>query len=162
MKMLLASGIVAMSAVAGSANAERLYPTVTTIGTGNSDTVEQVMNYLAALPPDVWLKVMRKTVRVSGLTDTPDIAVFNTGREEVNRIVCDGYTFSGVGADKSVEKWNSGPIPGRSVVIEHANKWDGYCKDAILAQTDSGDLMGVLDQPGNFTGSTNLILREKQ
>jgi hypothetical protein len=142
-KMLLATAIVAMPMLAqaqyaqGTTPADGLPPPVMA-------TPDQVVLYLKRLPPDVWLRVMRSTVKVTGLSDTPGIAVFNTAIDAVERIRCDA------------------PIPGRSVVIEHANSWDGYCKNEIVGQTDDGNVVGTLDVPGDFTGSTNIIMREKR
>ena len=95
--------------------------------------------------------------RLDHLSGTQWVLVVSYLPSEITSITCEKWTMLGVGSWKHQ---NDFTIPaGPSVAIMDANKFQGYCKGAgsIIAHTDDGDFIGVLDRgPGNWEASTKL------
>ena len=79
---------------------------------------------------------------------------------EITSITCDKWTMLGV---KSWHDQNNFTIPaGPAVAVMDSKGFDGYCATAgsIVAHTDAGDFVGVLDRgAGNWGASTKLTIR---
>lgn len=90
--------------------------------------------------------------RLDHLSGTPFVLVLSYIPSEITSITCESWTMLGIGSYKDQ---NNFTIPaGPSIAIMNANKFDGYCKGkgSIIAHTDDGDFVGVLDR-GEGTGT---------
>lgn len=98
--------------------------------------------------------------RLDHLSGTQWVLVVNYLPYEIENITCESWTMLGV---NSWHNQNNFTIPaGPSVAVLDANKFNGYCKDkgSIVAHTDEGDFVGVLDRgPGNWDASTKLTFK---
>ncbi|SHG87243.1 hypothetical protein [Bradyrhizobium erythrophlei] len=98
--------------------------------------------------------------RLDHLSGTQWVVVLSYLPSEITSITCDSWTMLGIGSWKHQ---NDFTIPaGPSVAIMDANKFDGYCKTkgSIVAHTDDGDFVGVLDRgDGNWDASTKLTFK---
>lgn len=141
-------------------NASSATPTPTTVPSlpGAKDvTADQVIAYLKSLPPEVWTEVYKRTVIVTGATDSVVAAIFNSSRYTAISGGCDGYVLFGPGAHKSVSKWNSGPIAGRTVDIRHFNTWDGYCEKGITVRLQiGGNVQAASDAGTDWSKATEV------
>ena len=95
--------------------------------------------------------------RLDHLSGTQWVLVVSYLPVEITSITCDAWTMLGVGSWKNQ---NNFTIPsGPAIAVMDANKFDGYCKTqgSIVAHTDDGDFVGVLDRgQGNWSASTKL------
>jgi hypothetical protein len=95
--------------------------------------------------------------RLDHLAGTQWVLVVNYLPSEITSITCETWTMLGIGSWKHQ---NDFTIPaGPSVAVMDANKFDGYCKSkgSIVAHTDDGDFVGILDRgDGNWDASTKL------
>lgn len=95
--------------------------------------------------------------RLDHLSGTQWVLVINYLPSEITSITCESWTMLGIGSWKHQ---NDFTIPtGPAVAVMDANKFDGYCKErgSIVAHTDDGDFVGVLDRgDGNWNASTKL------
>ena len=107
-------------------------------------------------------KSMIKT-RLDHLSGTPMVLVISYLPSEITSITCEKWTMLGIGSYKD---HNNFTIPaGPAVAVMDASKFDGYCqgKGSIIAHTDDGDAVGVLDRgDGNWKDSTKLTFKPAQ
>jgi hypothetical protein len=101
--------------------------------------------------------------RLDHLSGTPMVLVISYLPSEITSITCEKWTMLGIGSYKD---HNNFTIPtGPAVAIMDASKFDGYCaaKGSIIAHTDDGDAVGVLDRgDGNWKDSTKLTFKPAQ
>ena len=106
-------------------------------------------------------QVINKTTNIKTRLDhfrgTDYVLVISYLPEEITSITCEEWVMLGV---KSWNDQNNFTIPsGPAVAVMNSHKFNGYCKTlgSIVAHTDDGDYLGVLDAgPGNWTASTKL------
>jgi hypothetical protein len=107
-------------------------------------------------------KITPIKTRLDHLSGSQWVVVLSYIPAEITSITCDKWTMLGVGSWKHQ---NDFTIPaGPSVAVMDANKFNGYCKTAgsIIAHTDDGDVVGVLDRgDGNWEASTKLTFQPK-
>jgi hypothetical protein len=100
--------------------------------------------------------------RLDHLSGTRWVVVVSYLPAEITSITCETWTMLGV---NSWKHQNDFTIPvGPSVAVMDASNFNGYCKGAgsIVAHTDDGDFVGVLDRgPGNWEASTKLTFSGK-
>jgi hypothetical protein len=113
----------------------------------------------SAEPPNAPRPLQIKT-RLDHLSGTQWVVVLSYLPGEITSITCESWTMLGIG---SYKHQNDFTIPaGPSIAIMDANKFDGYCKQkgSIVAHTDDGDFVGVLDRgDGNWDASTKLTFK---
>lgn len=101
--------------------------------------------------------------RLDHLSGTTFVVVLSYLPAEITSITCEKWTMLGIG---SYKHQNDFTIPaGPSVAVMETNKFDGYCatKGSIIAHTDDGDAVGVLDRgDGNWKDSTKLTFKAAQ
>jgi hypothetical protein len=105
-------------------------------------------------------KPFQLKTRLDHLSGTQWVVVVNYLPSEITSITCETWTMLGIGSWKHQ---NDFTIPaGPSIAVMDANKFDGYCKGkgSIVAHTDDGDFVGVLDRgDGNWDASTKLTFK---
>lgn len=129
---------------------------------------KKIMRWAVALPIALMLagaavaqspKQVIKT-RLDHFSGTNYVLVISYLPAEITNITCDTWTMLGINSWKGQ---NNFTIPtGPSVAVMNANKFDGYCKQpgSIIAHTDDGDFVGVLDRgEGNWSASTKLTFQ---
>ena len=101
--------------------------------------------------------------RLDHLSGTTWVLVISYLPAEITSITCEKWTMLGIGSYKD---HNNFTIPsGPAVALMDASKFDGYCaaKGSIIAHTDDGDAVGVLDRgDGNWKDSTKLTFTKVQ
>jgi hypothetical protein len=100
--------------------------------------------------------------RLDHLSGTQWVVVLSYLPSEITSITCDAWTMLGVGSWKHQ---NDFTIPaGPAIAVMDSSKFNGYCKThgSIIAHTDDGDFVGVLDRgDGNWDASTKLTFNTK-
>jgi hypothetical protein len=100
--------------------------------------------------------------RLDHFSGTHNILVVSCVPDEITSITCEKWTMLGI---NSWHNQNDFTIPaGLAVTVMNANGFEGYCSkpDSIVAHTDSGDYVGVLDRgAGNWNESTKLTISPK-
>ena|ERR1700686_4479377 len=111
---------------------------------------------------DPLTKPLQIKTRTDHLSGSQWVVVVSYLPSEITSITCDKWTMLGIGSWKHQ---NDFTVPaGPSIAIMDANKFDGYCatKGSIVAHTDDGDFVGVLDRgDGNWDASTKLTFSGK-
>lgn len=102
-------------------------------------------------------KPLQIKTRLDHFSGTRWVLVVSYVPYEITSITCEKWTMLGL---KSYNDQNNFTIPiGPAIAVMDANKFDGYCATAgsIVAHTDDGDFVGVLDGgAGNWKNSTKL------
>jgi hypothetical protein len=102
-------------------------------------------------------KPVQIKTRLDHFSGTQWVLVLSYLPSEITSITCQTWTMLGI---NSWKHHNDFTIPaGPSVAVLDADKFQGYCKEpgSIVAHTDDGDYVGVLDRgDGNWNASTKL------
>ena len=116
----------------------------------------------SAVFADPLTKPFQIKTRTDHLSGSQWVVVVSYLPSEITSITCDKWTMLGIGSWKHQ---NDFTVPaGPSIAIMDANKFNGYCatKGSIVAHTDDGDFVGVLDRgDGNWDASTKLTFSGK-
>jgi hypothetical protein len=106
---------------------------------------------------DTHRKPVQIKTRLDHLSGTQWVLVVSYIPVEITSITCQTWTMLGV---NSWKHHNDFTIPaGPAIAVMDADGFQGYCKEAgsIVAHTDDGDYVGVLDRgDGNWNASTKL------
>jgi hypothetical protein len=92
----------------------------------------------------------------------PEIFVINATGQELNAVVCDGK-WQLVGP-KPYIKDAPNSLPAWKITLVPTEGFDGYCKQAIVAQSDTGVTYKatLVSVDGTFTNASYLVFRSAQ
>jgi hypothetical protein len=128
-------------------------------GDGWPRSPKEAKAFVSTIPADAWTKITAASLSLKYFVNRPIVAVFNPLDEDVINLVCDGK-WSLVGAN-AYDKNKGAPesISAHTVGFIPTDGFDDYCKQSIVALTDSGEKYeAVLQIPGDFTHSTAIFI----
>jgi hypothetical protein len=114
------------------------------------------------LPPEQWAQLATKIMNGKSIVGKPEIFVINATGVELSAVTCDGK-WQLVGPKPYIEDAPNS-LPAWKITLVPTKGFDGYCKTAILAQSDNGALYkaALVSVDGTFTNAAFLVFRLAQ
>ena len=125
-------------------------------------TVVSTVDPVTKLPGDKWIQLATALVDGSSVIGRPEVFVLNATGQELITVVCD-RRYALVGPKPAVEG-NPTRIRAWKAVVIGTKGYDGYCKDGLVAQSETGTAYkgSLVTSDGTFTNATFVIFYKAQ
>lgn len=120
----------------------------------NLSAVQSAVDPLTKLPPDQWITLATSLINGKAVVGKPMVYMINATGQELNSVICDNE-WQLVGP-KPYIKDAPGNLPAWKVTVVPTKGFDGYCRTAIVAQSDSGVTYKatLVSADGSFTNAS--------
>jgi hypothetical protein len=125
-------------------------------------TVASAVDPITKLPGDKWVTLATSIMNGKAVVGRPEIFVINATGQELSAVICDGK-WQLVGP-KPYLKEAPNSLPAWKITLVPTLGFDGYCKSAIIGQSDNGTLYKatLVSVDGTFTNAAFITFRLPQ